>query len=459
MSGSPAETEIRTQLVNSIDILESMRNYIDGTLLGGGGKFDTLLQSLEGEYTPADLSGAVNRVRAGASSLVSSSTALEFLIPIIFEYAGILAADSALGYGSGFRNVDEAFNALFLWFAEQATPITVQSRNLTYDITATAGSGNVGNGAMSRLTVDEYGYRLESCHVEKKTFKCFADQNTGVNAGAESFQFVGTRSSFDALGWIGAGSGEQQRAFIRSHHAGLGAGGSLLNNSSFSTFSSSATSQKFDGWVETFGGAATIADVTQDETTFYRTHPNAQTDASLAIAMNSAADTVTLKQTISRMRIARLDPNAPYFLRAMWNRSANSATAGTLTIRCGSNSASVALAAQSGWQELALALDENLWPRNFNQDPFDIEIEWAGGTAGTLLIDDVLFAPFDLVDGTYWFLRQNAASPTDWLREDTLTFTDDGDAPQTAGKINYWLWRAGLGYLPSTTGVPVIADP
>ena len=455
MSGTPTEAEIRTVLRHSVNTLETMRNFFDGTMAGAGGRWDTLLQALEGEYLPG-LSAAVARQRAGCATRITSGAAQELLIPIIQEYAGILAADATLGFGSGYRNAADAFQALYDWFAQQGSPITIQSRNLTYDTTATAGASNVGNGAMSRLTVDENAYRLEACHVEKKAFRCRADKNSGVNAGAESFEFVGTRASFDGI--LVSGSGEGQRQVIRSHHAGIGnGGGSLLNNSSFSTVNGSGA-DKFEGWTITLGGAAALGDVTQNTTNFYRTHPNAAVDASLSIAMDNAADSVILKQTLSDMRISRIDPNVPYFLRIMWNRSIGGATAGDLIIRMGSTSKSVTLGSQSGWQELVLDMDENLWPRQFNEDPFDIEIEWDGGTAGTLLIDDVLFAPMDLIDGTYWFLRQNAASPVDWLVDDTLTFTDTGDDPQTEGAIQYWLWRSGLGYLPSTTGTPTILD-
>ncbi len=454
---APSEAEVQAQWKAAVDILEESRNFFDGTLAAAGGQYDVLLQALEGVYTPQELSAAVARQRATASSMVSGAAALEFLTPIIFEYGKILSDDSALGYGAGFRDLGELWGALYDWFVDNS--LTVQSRNITFDSSATAGGSNVGNGAFSRLTVDANGFDLEACTPEKKIFKCIADQNSGTDENAESFEFIGEQASLDALLRLTYGSGESARTFIRSHHAGSGAGGSLLTNSSFSTYDSSLGAAKFEGWTATFGGAATEADVTQDTTNFYRTHPNAGTDASLAIAMNSASDTVTLKQTLAQMRPNRLDPFTPYFFRVMWNRSISSAAAGTLTIRMGSQSANVALSAQSGWQELLIAPGTASWFENFNEDPFDIEVEWAGGTSGTLLIDDVLFAPFDLIDGTGWFLRGNAASHTPWLRGDTLAYTDTQPGPQTEGSLQYWNYVAGLGYLPSTTGSPTLADP
>jgi len=69
----------------------------------------------------------------------------------------------------------------------------------------------------------------------------------------------------------------------------------------------------------------------------------------------------------------------------------------------------------------------------------------------------VIFAPWDLIDGTYWCLRGNAATHTAWAVDDTLTVTDAGGAPGT-GKIQWWLFVSGFGYLPSS-GSPTFTDP
>jgi hypothetical protein len=450
MSGTPTEAEIQTQWSNVVDILETIRAHADGTMAGGGGKFDTLLQSLEGEYTPSELANAVQGLRSAYSSMIESSTVLEFLTPILFEYGKKLADDATGGYGSGFRDVGQLFTALYEWFIDNS--LTVQSRVVTYDSTATAGAGNVGDGAMNRLTVDHNNHTLEAVTVEKKTFRCRSDQNTGTEENAEVFEVLGEQASFDALLRSSYGSGEASRTFIRSKHAGTGSGGSLLQNSSFSTFDSTA-SPKFAGWTESAGGS----NLAQDTTNFYRSHPGAQTDAALKIT--GGGGTVTLKQTLSAMRTRRLDIDTPYFFRVMLNKTVGTAVGGTVTIRMGSHSGSVTIAGMgSGWVELIVPLTLNAWPRNFNEDPFDVEIEWATSTSGFLLVDDAIFCPMDLVDGSWWILRGNADPHLPWLVDDTLTFTDSGGAP-TTGKIQWWLWVAGLGYLPSTSGTPTFADP
>ena len=466
MSGSPSEAELQTILQNSVDVLETMRAHVDGTHAGASGKWDTLEQSLEGDYTPADIGAAVARYRSVCSTLLDPGTALDFLAPIVREYAQIIETDAggAGTFGSGYTDLGELFTAIYEWFVDNS--LTVQSRNITYDTSATAGGSNVGNGAFTRLTRDANDFAIEACHVERKIFRCRADQNSGTEEDAEVFEFLGAQSTFDSILRGSFGSGTTSRTNLRVKNAGSGAGGSLLSNSSFSTFDASAT-PKFTGWAQTLGGAAAAGDITQDTTNYYRTHPGASTDASLKLAMDNAGDTITLKQTIDDMRVSRLDPDTPYFFRVMLNKTVGTAVGGTVTIRCGSKTAAITIASLgSNWQELRLG-DESLagsedetdqWLRNFNQDPFDIEIEWTGGTSGYLLVDDAIFCPYDLVDGTWWALRGNAGTHTPFLVDDTLTFTDTGGAPST-GKIQWWLFVAGLGYLPSTTGTPTLTDP
>ena len=75
MSGTPTEAELQTQWKNVVDVLETFRAHVDGTLAGSGGKWDTLLKSLEGEYTPQELANFVNSFRAGCSDLMTPSRA------------------------------------------------------------------------------------------------------------------------------------------------------------------------------------------------------------------------------------------------------------------------------------------------------------------------------------------------------------------------------------------------
>lgn len=401
-----------------------------------------MIQSLEGEYTPSSLAAFAASYRAGLSSLVSGGLALDLLAPVLFEYAAQVLTD-----GAGYTSVDEIMRALYEHFVNNS--LTVESRAITYDTSATLGAGNIGNGSIVRLTEDENGHDMEACTVETKRFRCRSDQNSGTQKNAERFELLGSAASQDSLLVANHGSGESARSTLTSLHAGTGNGGSLLRNSSFSTYSASA-SPKFDSWTEDAVGGG----IAQDTTNFYRSHPGAATDGSLQ--MTGGGGTITLSQSLAAMRVSKLDPNKPYYLRVMLNKTVGTASGGTVTLRLGSQSVSVTIAALgTNWQELLIPLDQNLWFRNFDEDSFTIEIEWSSSTSGTLLVDDMLFQELELIDGTYWAILGGS---TAWLVDDSLVFTDTGGAPATA-KIQWWLWVAGLGYLPHTTGVPTFTEP
>lgn len=454
----PTEAELQDQWKKVVDLFETTRVYLDETLAsqGGSGLIDVLQQSLEGEYTP-EISSSLASYRAAASSLVAPGRVRDFLEPIILEYGQVIAetVGSGTGFGSGYSDVARLFRAVFEHFVNNT--LTVETRAITYDSSATTSNGFggaiVGTGSITRLTVDEHNEKLEACHVERKTFRCRLDQNSGVDKHAEAFEFIGDPQSPDSLLRSAFGSGVSNSTTLQSLHAGAGSGGSLLRNSSFSTFDS-AGSPKFNGWTESAGGANIAQSKVAAEV--FRGSPGvaAADDASLKITGGSGI--VTLKQTLDDMSINRLDANTPYFLRVMLNKTEGTASGGIVALRLGSRAITVTIAALgTNWQELLIPADTNTWFNNFNQDSFDIEIEWDGSSAsGYLLMDDLIFSPYTLIDGTYWVMR-GAATP--WKVDDTLIFTDTGGAPAT-GKVQYYNWISGLGYLPSSA-TPSMADP
>lgn len=446
MSGQPTEAEIQSQWKASVDILETIRNVADGSLAGPGNKLDALLTLLEGEYTPYDSGAAVQGTYQGLSTLISPSAALAYLRPVVFEYGNWLSANGY--FGGAYSSVQVLFNALFEYMSENS--VTVQTRAITFASPVYAGT-NTGNGALHRLTVDKYGNDMEGCYVEEKQFRCRRDQNNGTEVNAEVFESLGQAVPGTSLqiGASGFGSGEQSRTLIASRHAGTGSGGSLLLNSSFSTYSGTAT-PKFQGWTEASGSA----NISQDTSNYYRTHPGATVDGSLKLSGSAK-----VVQSISTTRARRMDPEQPYFLRVMVNKTIGTASGGNIVIRLGSVSKTVSLASLgAGWQEVILAQDENCYLRNFNEQDLDIEIEWQTASSGYLLIDDAIFCVWDYLDGSYYTIVGNdSTSHSPWLIDDVITVTDTGGAPGT-GKLQWWVWRAGLGYLPSSA-TPTITDP
>jgi len=455
MAGSPTEAEVQTQWTNAIDVLESFRVHADDTQAVAAGKLDVLEQSLEGDFTPAGIGSAAANFRSGLSGLIDPSVVREFLDPILFEYAKVISNDAGGDtFGGGYTTTDEILQAMYDFFVAQVPDTTIETRGITFGSPAITTA--VGDGVLSRLTLDENNYELEACTVEKKHFRCRSDQNSGTLKFAEVFEHLGSAASLDNLLKGSTGSGVTSTTTIRSRHAGGGEGGSLLTNGSFSTFTASATPQ-FNGWDETLGGAAVQGDITQDTTNFYRSFPGASTDASLKIAMNSAGDNIVLTQPLVKLNTQQLRRDRPYFLRVMWNGTVGSAVGGTIKMRLGSQEVTVAVA-QSGWVELLVPLDQNSWFNNFNQDTFGIDLEVDAMTAGFVLFDDMILCEMDLIDGTYWNLRLNDAAPTAWLVDDEITVTDSYDVAFGNGTLQYYLFLAYGRYLPHS-GTPTIADP
>jgi len=435
--------EVRTQITKILDLIETTRIAADG-LWTDSAEYDDLVAELEGEYIPSSVTASLASYRADLSNLVTGARVLEFLTPCLFDYAKLLTE------GAGYSNVNDIMRALY------EVPVTVESRALTY-AAASAGGSNVGNGLLSRLTKDDMDYDLEATTVETKYLRCRSDQNTGTNEFAESFECIGIASSQDALlnKTSGSspryGSGEAGRAFIRNHHAGSAEGGSLLRNSSFSTYSATAT-PKFLGW-DLVSGTVPSQSTTAAE--IYISHPNASTDASMKFTA-----TGRVKQTLDNMRISRIDHNTPYFFRVMAKRGAGTAVGGSLKIHLGSTVRTVAVSSlhATEWTEVVIPFDKTCWPKEFNQDALDVDIEWYDAGSGYLIVDDAILAPWDLIDGTYYFLRHEDNAPVSWLVDDKFTVaTTQSDIAK--GIVQYWLWKAGLGYLKPVTSSPDIGNP
>jgi hypothetical protein len=441
MAGLPTETEIQAQWRNAVAILEATRAFADDTIAPADGLLDVLQQSLEGEWTPEGVAQAAAAYRASLSSLVSPDRASAFLVPILREYAEVLTI------GGTYRDVRSTMRALYERFHNNG--LRVKSRNIVYDDSPDYGWANQGFGTLTRLVFDENGYKLEACHVERKEFRCRSDQNSGATKYAEVWEVAGERESRDALRRYASGSGERSLVTITSRNSGSGRGGSLLANSSFDRFTS-GNSPPFARWQVTNGNEA--VDI-ESSAVVYREAPGSSTHLSLRI--NAPGSVVTLRQESEQWTSRRLNPNTPYFFRAMVNRSEGAALGGNIVLRLGNASRSLPISSLAeGWNEVTILPSKDLWFRSFNVEPLGVEIEWVGNSSGYLLVDDVILANWDLIDGTYYCLR---GSNEAWMLDDTITIIDEGGAPPDA-KIQWWLFAAGYGYLPSSL-TPTFEDP
>lgn len=415
---TPTETEVQGQINKLVLLLNEADKWNRSNTKNVLSMYDDWADGLEGDFVISSGAG-VDRFRSLASAAVSPEVARAMLDPYLREYAKV----------KGFPETDalQILDRLLVNFAEGSGRVT--TRGFTYGTPSNGGS-NVGDGVLHRVTVDRYGQNIEACTPEVKSLRCVADRYSGAQVHQERFEIRGADVPRDFVSGI---VGPDRSGVL----AALSSDDSLriVQNPSFRDYSGTAPDiTAITGWTVTTS-INNFAIVTSD---YYR----AATHEGSAPSCVRFETNDKLTQALSVVR-PTLDPLVPYYAQIAFKRE--SSCDGTLTLRVGSNSKSVALSAQSGWTVLKLDLDESLFLRGFNATTLDVEIELASNTTGDLLVDDLVIAPMTRFDGTWWALLGGA---TPWLINDTITATDSA----TDSILQKWIWRIWNRYLPSSSG-------
>jgi len=382
--------------------------------------YDAIIDAAEGDFVPATASGA-NAFRSRLSGSVSIAAARAMLDPLIREYAKL----------KGFpeTNVFDILDRLAVEFEEVSSELVV-SRGFTFDTSATLGAGNVGDGTLNRLTVGKYGKDLEAVTPELKSLRCIADVRSGTDLHQERFEIRGADVPRDFVAGI---VGPNRIGAFASISADTSE--SYVSNPSFSRFSEN-TLPVIDGLTD-WTPATNITNFEIISSDTYRTAVH-EGDTPYALRFKTN-DTITQNLSVAG---ATLFPNVPYYVQIAYKRE--SSADGNLTLTVGSNAISVVLSAQTGWNILRLALDENLFLRGFNQTTNAISIALASNTTGDVLVDDIVFGPMALFDGTWWAM---VGGQTPALVGDTFEFTDTA----TESINQKWFWRVYGKSLPHGT--------
>ncbi len=431
------EGQVQSEIKNRIAIFQELRKFghvnSSGALSNYIAREITALADVQGDYSKesnAELAG-FRGLLAGA---INNTLLQRVIDPLLRNYARV---DTTIVELDG----PSILSRLYLRFI--ANSLSVKSRGISFG-SVSAGS-NIGNGTINRLTVDAYGYNIEATHLEAKKALCIRDEFTGADEHEEVFEFRGSTLLIDQLQVSGSG--------ISLEVTALSARRSLAANASFSSFSGDSITSltEVSGWTP---GAETISNYELDQTNYYRTSGGSSDPdpASLKFLSNG-----TMTQLFSFNSIS-LNPDAPIYVQIAYNRSVGSCN-GRLTLQVGNDSASVDLSgASSGWQILRLPLTKMRYPRNFsNLNTATIVITLSGRTTGTLLVDDLIMAPFTRVDGLYYALV-GGATPFVGENRDTFTWTDALSG--TDSIIQQWLWRIYGAYLPyKADGSETWSDP
>lgn len=431
---SPTYDELIAQLKARIHIFEELYKAVST----GASSFvtleDTLAQAAEGDFIDAMLASVASD-RSTLSSILSPGNIKAALAPI-FRMLGrhVLAVPET--------DVDSLFVRFYDYCI--ANSKSVNSRNITFaSVSAVTGTGN---GTIHRCTVDDEGYAIESITPEAIIAECVADQNSGAIKHQEVFQFRGASPSRDFV--LVTGSGAKANIAAVSAKDSL----RLLSNPSFSQYSgtAAAASTPSDPTAITNWTVSAIADFQVDIDTTYRGFDGDTTPTALRFQ-----DNATISQILSDTTRARLNPNVPYFLQVAVYRESN--CDGNFIIRMGATNRTVAMSAMSNgaWNLITVTASPSSanYLKTFNEDSLDIKFELTSRTTGSILIDDVIFAPMTNFAGTFYIVVGGA---TAFLRDDKMNWTDS----EAGAVVQYWLYRAGLGYLPSNNaGSETITDP
>lgn len=433
MSAAPTFAEVWTQTANVIGILENLDQVYNQDATNVLGQMDTLIQSLEGVYTPS-LAGPLSQLRGRLSGAVSPAQVRALLTPCVYELGRVIGAPEG--------DVPSILSRLYDYMIDNSQ--SVNARAFSYG-SVSAGGGNTGNGTVLRLTVDENNEPIEAAHAEARTAKCVRDARI-VDEHREQFEFYGVEAEPDFMEVLG--SGQSRKVVITASDAIESA--QLIDNPSFSFFSGTADSAgaitEHTGWTVTND----VANIDIDTAITYR---DFRGDPGPYSAQFTASD--KLSQVITR----ELSFATPYWLQAAIYRPTG--VTGNVVLHMGSVTRTVALSSLTVDQWTIVGIlsspGQNCWLKNWNEADAEIAVEFTSLSGGSAYADDVLFVPFKRFDGLWYCVVPNNASNTPFLKDDVFTWTD---SISSDALIQKWFWRAGFGYLPSdNSGTETISDP
>lgn len=432
---SPTFAEVWTQIGHVVHQFEELDKFCNANSDNWNGIEDSLQAALEGEYTGEMLSRS-RQNREALSRVLSPTNIRNTLVPGLLELARVI--------GTPARDPFVIMRKLREYMDTNSE--SVNSGAPSYGDPSGAG-GNTGDGDIQRLTVDKYGENLEGLFSEDKTATCTRDQNQ-VDEFEEVFLFEGEEPERDFTDVQGSGMSVSVSALSARGTA------SFVQNPSFSTFSGTApttgsptSASSVTDWA---GWTLNNTNAEADVDTVYRNDPDTTTAQSIRFTDNNKADQV-LKDTTR----ARFQKNRPVYVQVAVYRESN--CDGTFTLRFGGVSKAVSMSGltNSAWNIVSIDLGTNNYFESFSEADLDVELELSGRSTGSVYVDDLIVDYFTNVDGTYYVV---VGGPTSFIVDDEFTWTDT--IHSTRGIIQYWFWRAGLGWLNADNSTSeTISDP
>lgn len=419
-----SKSELWDQLAKAIKIFDELWKFAATNTINIVSLIDTLSQAYRGNHV-SDTSSNLATFRNAISSQTVNTAALEALIIELAKN----------GYDSIATSVSAALDDIKQGMVDGSE--TVSERNITFG-SSIAGGSNVGNGICLRLTTDKDGFKIEDGAWNGGVTKAeiTRDKNTGTTANAERVFIYGVgKTPIDNIEQGDAPNGTLTTTAIDNSNG-------ILLNGGFETSEGAGATLEFSGWT------LSSADDFLEETT--------TTFGGSGQAINFTTNANILQYLPDA---GAVDEALPTFLIVPFYREFS--CDGTLTIRLGSQTESVVLSAQTGWNFLYLGVDdEKGWYENWKEDSGGngarVQITLSGRTTGNLLVDNVVLAQPQAYNSKYYMV---IAGDSNFINGDYFTFTDSVNGSEGGdGRIQFTLSRLFGKYLPHTSGTPTYAD-
>lgn len=442
--------EISAQLKNGIKPFTDLLTIFPTIVTS----IDTAEQAYEGDFMPGGIEAALATLRSDLSATYGRSKVRAVWNAFgreVMRLGGFPETDP--GQASGVPG-QVGTSGVDLWARLHRhmhdNSLTFNDRDWTRG--AFSAVTGTGTGLPLRLSVDWEGYNLQGGHVETKTWECYVDQNTGALKGAEQFWCRGEDRSKDALDY--QGSGLFLGPYVVKHS---GSGSTPIRNASWDASFSGTSTDKIPNW--TIAGTAANITAATGASNIFVASPGVTPalSGSLLFAIDGAA-TNEVTQALSVANISAGGERVPWMAQVAY-RCNNAGCTGTLNLKMGNQTATKNLATvgDTNWHILSMTIDKNLYYRNWKEDAPDIEIEVVNLAVGTLNVDALRFAPWDYIDGAYYWIPGGA---TAFLQRDKFTTADSGPTAATS-ELMYAADYAQLPIsLPSATaGGETVTDP
>ena len=353
----------------------------------------------------AATAGPLSKLKLAAASVVRSRVAQAVASAQLLLSASIVDYSTEITLKPDIDPI-RCLGHLYDHFVENS--ITIPSRGITYGTWSTFGSSK---GEVSRLTVDENGFRLEATYLEKRTLKCIRTGGSGARRFAEIFSLEGSAKGTDILNVLGSGAGLTITV--------ASALNSRLLNSAFSQYSfatSPATSTPSTGVANDEVSNWVVADITKlqlDIDEYPQSLPGVTTPGSIRFTEDNK---ISQKLSVSNMTVNLNSPD----ITGIWAKPESSVD-GDLVISQGNTTKTVdATTLSAGWNWLELDKDSGLWPKTWLGTDSEISFELTGRTTGTLLLAHPFHGPMTLFDGLWYYLP---AGTTPHALDDSVTAT------------------------------------